>query len=154
MTDPLVEAVARAIYEALPFGESDLPSDCVEAAACAAIAAIREAEPTCGHTRASVRLVDGAPVVCQDCGETVGKYDAWGRDVAEPLTSTPESSTTETDGEAAISQDPPPGFEWEYRMRHADRPGNWSTWVTHEPLPTRGWLVERRLVGKPERMED
>lgn len=65
---------------------------------------------------------------------------------AEPLTSTPEPSTTETDGEAAISQDPPPGFEWEYRAVTG------STW-RDEPLPH--WRkVERRPVGKPERMED
>lgn len=101
MTDPLVEAVARAIDNEMPghgYGER---------AARAAIAAIRE---------------------------------------AEPLTSTPEPSTTETDGEAAISQDPPPGFEWEYRAVTG------STW-RDEPLPH--WRkVERRPVGKPERMGD
>lgn len=133
MTDPLVERVAQALRD--EWFESEA-SDDFRGLARAAIAAIRE---------------------------------------AEPLTSTPEPSTTETDGEAAISQDPPPGFEWEYRAVEQMEdtmnggwydPNGWGWTSEHDAHAdalliegacvkerVRVWL-ERRLVGKPERMGD
>lgn len=147
MTDPLVEAVARAIDNEMPghgYGER---------AARAAIAAIREAAWAWieqERARRHDRVVNGG---AHDEGYIDGAEDLWlhlrtvaGIREAEPLTSTPEPSTTETEREAPISQDPPPGFEWEYRAVTG------STW-RDEPLPH--WRkVERRLVGKPERMGD
>lgn len=59
-----VVSLARAIERGL---EAHIPP-----------AVYRGMVPACGHTRASVQLVDGAAIVCEDCGKTVGQYDAWG----------------------------------------------------------------------------
>lgn len=70
---------------------------------------------------------------------------------AEPLTSTPEPSTTETRTEGPISQDPPPGFEYEYRPVRDDWRGPWASGGI-AAIWNGG--VERRLVGPPERIEE
>lgn len=193
MTDPLVEAVARAIDNEMPghgYGER---------AARAAIAAIREAAWAWieqERARRHDRVVNGG---AHDEGYIDGAEDLWlhlrtvaGIREAEPLTSTPEPSTTETGPKANIPeqcgcasgycsmcredarhQDSPPGFEWEYRAVEQMEdtmnggwydPNGWG-WTSEHDAHTdasliegacvkervRVWL-ERRLVGKPERM--
>lgn len=186
MTDPLVERVARAIHACDPgrLWRSD-----AEEYARAAIAAIREAEPS---RRYLAWICHG----CDECAKpdserttpchgpsmsgawvTLAERPPWmsEEEYAEPLTSTPEPSTTETEREAPISQDPPPGFEWEYRAVEQMEdtmnggwydPNGWGWTSEHDAHAdalliegacvkerVRVWL-ERRLVGKPERMGD
>lgn len=80
---------------------------------------------------------------------------------AEPLTSTPEPSTTETRTEGPINQGPPPGFEYEYRATDGTHAWGWLDHLTSARGQARDpwWggaevFVERRLVGPPERIEE
>lgn len=95
---------------------------------------------------------------------------------AEPLTTTPEPLTTETEREAPINQDPPEGFEYEYRAGRTslvagegegEYESSWWPERDHGVVVQmvkqwrardgRSWVdsrLERRLVGPPERMGD
>lgn len=91
-------------------------------------------------------------------------------ELAEPLTSTPKPSTTETRTEGPINQGPPPGFKYEYReVTNPSRPESSATSWTSESghqhnlkwsriegwdYPDKRGHLERRLVGPPERIEE
>lgn len=202
MTDPLVERVAQALRD--EWFESEA-SDDFRGLARAAIAAIREAEPPLGRRPRLALHDDGLtvsigfadtndtlvslgegyhPEIDRNRGDML-RLREWVAAVcalidAEPLTSTPEPSTTETGPKANIPeqcgcasgycpmcredarhQDSPLGFEWEYRVvtRTVTREAPITAWAASEPWTQmtarkygRTAQVERRLVGKPERM--
>lgn len=141
-----IEAVAHELYAAGPWGE-----------------------PFCF-------LQDGVGMVT--ISHTMDVYREMAREAiaamnAEPLTSTPQLSTTETGCQPIIQLgagltgsplgpqqfDPPPGFEYEYRAVHR-RGLRSEPWTTDGELVRRYvaaddyYRLERRLVGPPERIEE
>ena len=101
-------------------------------------------------TQSQARAVDAMQVrlfACTSCSEAVAA-----------------SLAAQATHEGPVSQDPPPGFSWEYRTAAKWESGSvtrggWNKWRDHEfkILVTPGhepeiWL-ERRLVGSPEKTD-
>lgn len=133
--DDLVERVAEAIYAA-----ANPSAPAWDSLACLSLWGV-EIDQSYAAARAAIEAIQAEPE-------------------AEPLTTTPEHSTTETEREAPINQDPPEGFEYEYRAVIDTRAGkSYDDWTLsrrraeEDAKWAANWVIERRLVGPPERVQ-
>lgn len=167
--DDLVERVAEAIHNAMWAHEyvsvGVIDKELHRQAARAAVEAIQtEMDGRAGNWRTFKSLLLSAATVmysravqadsdtdmrCFDAlVETASTFDA------EPLKTTQEPKATEGRTEGPLSQDPPPGFEYEYRAVSVIDADDVTPWRQGCPKLSERWRMERRLVGPPERLEE